>query len=85
MQTEDKKAVLDKAEKGYYGEGNSHDRYESPSPVKDPSNGRAERSASIKSAASSYKRMSESDTDAVGRGDGGSGAGRRAIPGSLKR
>jgi len=54
-------------EKKAYQEGDAYMRSESPSVVKDPANGRSERSKTIKSAASAYKKMSESDTNAVGR------------------
>jgi hypothetical protein len=69
MQTIDKKAEEAKAEKGRYSEGDAHKRGESPSEVKSPDSfkGRSERSATVKSAASAYRKMSESDTNAVGR------------------
>jgi hypothetical protein len=67
MQTIDKKAEEAKAEKGRYSEGDAHKRGESPSEVKNPMNGRSDRSKTIKSAAAAYKKMSESDTNAVGR------------------
>lgn len=65
--TLDKSAQWKKEEAGRYSEGNANKRGESPSEVKDPSNGRSDRSKTIKSAAAAYKKMSESDTNAVGR------------------
>lgn len=65
--TLDKSADWKKEEAGRYSEGDANKRGESPSPVKDPANGRAERSRTIKSAASAYRKTSESDTNAVGR------------------
>lgn len=67
MQMIDKKAEEAKAENGRYSEGDAHKRGESPSEVKNPTNGRSDRSKTIKSAAAAYKKMSESDTNAVGR------------------
>lgn len=65
--TLDKSAEWKKEEAGRYGEGNAEKRGESPSPVRNPADGRSARSREIKSAATAYRKMSENDTNAVGR------------------
>lgn len=64
-----------KAEKKAYEKGDAYDRYESPSKSQpmDTAKMRESRSSKIKADATAYKKMSESDTDAVGRGTGASG------------
>lgn len=70
MQSLDKTSQEKSDEKDRYSEGDSSKRGESPSKVKDPMDGRSTRSSYIKSAATAYKKKSENDTDAVGRGFG---------------
>lgn len=72
-QVVDVAAGVAKEKKGY-GEGDAYERNESPSKVKDPSNGRSDRSEIVKSAASAYRKKSENDAgDAPGRGQGAGG------------
>lgn len=68
-------------EKKGYGDGDAYQRNESPSEVKDPSNGRSDRSKTVKSAASAYRKQSENDCYAVGRGESASKLGGKKMKG----